>query len=119
MAPSEDAKRSIERLFGQERYELGRQGRVGELMSLFEEPLFGQVYNRDGLDIVSRCLCNVAVMTALGREAQLATHVRNALRVGADKNAIVEVIYQTAFYAGLPYAVSALRAIEPILDESE
>jgi len=45
---------------------------------------YGGTLARPQLDIVSRELCNVAVLATLGREQQLYSHVRGALLVGAS-----------------------------------
>ncbi len=44
---------------------------------------YGKTLARPGADIVTRELCNVAMLTMLGRQQQLTSHVRGALRVGA------------------------------------
>lgn len=44
---------------------------------------YGKTLSRPGSDIVTRELCIVAMLTVLGRQQQLTSHVRGALRVGA------------------------------------
>lgn len=44
---------------------------------------YGKTLSRDGLSVSMRELCNVAVLAVLGRQNQLTSHVRGALRVGA------------------------------------
>lgn len=45
---------------------------------------YGKTLSRDGLDVVYRELCNVAVLAVLGRKNQLTSHVRGARNVGAS-----------------------------------
>jgi 4-carboxymuconolactone decarboxylase len=44
---------------------------------------YGKTLSREGLHVSLRELCNVAVLAVLGRQNQLTSHVRGALRVGA------------------------------------
>ena len=44
---------------------------------------YGKTLSRPGANIVTRELCIVAMLTLLGRQQQLMSHVRGALRVGA------------------------------------
>ena len=44
---------------------------------------YGKTLSRNGLDVVSRELCNVVVLAVLERRNQLVSHVRGALNVGA------------------------------------
>ena len=64
---------------------------------------FGDVLSRPGLDVKSREIATVAVLTALGNaEPQLKDHIQRALHVGCTPYEIVEVIIQMAVYAGFP-----------------
>ena len=83
-----------------------------------KEILFGEIWHRPGLDLRTRSLCNVAALTALGKEAELGVHMRGALSNGASKDEIVEVLIQMGFYAGWPAAVAALRAATEVFRES-
>jgi alkylhydroperoxidase/carboxymuconolactone decarboxylase family protein YurZ len=47
-------------------------------------------------------------MAALGREAQLASHIKGALNVGLSQEEIVEVFVHATFYCGLPFTRSAI-----------
>ena len=53
-----------------------------EFNRLTVEYYWGSVWTRPGLDLPSRSICTLAALTALGREAQLAGHIRGALNVG-------------------------------------
>jgi len=75
---------------------------------LTTEYYWGSVWTRPGLDLPSRSICTMAALTALGREAQLASHIRGALNVGLSQEEIVEVFIHATFYCGLPFARSAI-----------
>lgn len=79
---------------------------------------FGDVWSRPGLDLKSRSLATVAQLAALGRTDELRAHLAGALRLGWRRAELVEVLVQTACYAGIPAAVAALNAAEPVLGPS-
>jgi 4-carboxymuconolactone decarboxylase len=76
---------------------------------------FGDVWSRPGLDLRSRSLVTVAQLAALGKLDELKAHLAGALRLGIAREELIEVLIQTACYAGIPAAVQALNAAEPIL----
>jgi 4-carboxymuconolactone decarboxylase len=77
---------------------------------LIEFP-FGDIYSRPGLDLKTRELAVVAALTALGNATpQLKVHIHGARNVGCSEQEIVEVIMQTAVYAGFPAALNGLFA---------
>lgn len=65
---------------------------------------WGDVWNRDRLDQRTRSCVTLAVLTALGREHEIAMHVHGALRNGVTEEEIAEVLLHTAVYAGVPAA---------------
>jgi 4-carboxymuconolactone decarboxylase len=86
---------------------------------LIEFP-FGDIYSRPGLDLKSREIAVVAALTALGNAApQLKVHVHGALNVGCTRDEIVEVMMQTAVYAGFPAALNGLFAAKEVFAERE
>jgi 4-carboxymuconolactone decarboxylase len=81
---------------------------------------WGGVWTRDGLDRRTRSVITLSVLTSLGRENEIAMHVRAALRNGLTPNEIGEIFIHTAIYAGVPAANSAFAiANEVIAAESE
>ncbi|MGA2924939.1 MAG: 4-carboxymuconolactone decarboxylase [Solirubrobacteraceae bacterium] len=80
---------------------------------------WGSVWARDGLDRRSRSMITLAVLTALGRENELAMHVRAARRNGLSRAEIGEVLLHTAVYAGAPAANAALGIAQRALDGEE
>lgn len=82
---------------------------------------FGDLYSRDALDLRSREIAAIASLAMLGGSAapQLRNHVRAARNVGMGDQEIVEILMQSAIYAGLPAALNALSACHDLLtDES-
>lgn len=80
-----------------------------------EEVCFGRIWARDGIDRKTRSIINLAVLTALGRPAQLAHHVEGAINNGATVEEIKEILLQTAVYCGLPAAGEAFKVAESVL----
>ena len=66
--------------------------------------VWGAVWGRDGLDRRTRSAVTLAVLTALGREHEIAMHVRAALRNWLSAAEIGEVLLHTSVYAGVPAA---------------
>ena len=78
---------------------------------------WGSVWARDGLDRRTRSCITLALLTALGREQELAMHVRAARRNGLGVEEISEVLLHTAIYAGVPAANAAFAIAERALAE--
>ena len=57
------------------------------------------------------------MLTALGRENEIAMHVRAALRNGLSPAEISEVLLHTAVYAGVPAANAAYAIAQRVLAE--
>ena len=80
---------------------------------------FGDLYSRGALDLRTREIAAIAVLAALGRIAQLRLHVGAALHVGCTCEEVVEVLMQTAIYAGFPPALTALSECHDLLARPE
>jgi 4-carboxymuconolactone decarboxylase len=77
---------------------------------------FGLLWSRPGLALRDRSLTTVAQLAALGRPDELRAHLRGALNVGITKDELVEVLMQTAIYAGVPAANEALKVAAEVFD---
>jgi len=86
-----------------------------EFFALVTQFVFGMFWSRPNLDLRSRSLCTVAQLAALGKTDELKGHLVGALNLGITRDELVEVLMQTACYAGVPTAVSALNAAAEIL----
>jgi 4-carboxymuconolactone decarboxylase len=80
---------------------------------------WGGVWTREGLDRRTRSAITLAVLTALGREQELAMHVRAAVRNGLSEQEIAEVLLHTAVYAGVPAANGAFAVAKRVLEEQD
>ncbi len=77
---------------------------------------WGDTWQRDGLDLKTRSLITVAMLTALGKTHELKGHVRGALNNGASKEELQEVLLHAAIYCGVPTAVEGFRAAAEVVD---
>ncbi|GIZ52275.1 4-carboxymuconolactone decarboxylase [Noviherbaspirillum aridicola] len=76
---------------------------------------WGTVWCRDGLDLKTRSLITVSMLTALGRAQELKGHLRGALNNGATPEEIREVLLHAAVYCGAPLAVDAFRTAQEVV----
>jgi 4-carboxymuconolactone decarboxylase len=65
---------------------------------------WGELWNRPGLSRPERSMITLAVLAALGRDDELALHVKAGIRNGLTAADIREVLLQVAVYAGVPAA---------------
>lgn len=90
-----------------------------ELGEFIVDFAYGDVIARPGLDLKTRELSTVAALAALGHaQPQLKVHVRGALNVGATRAEIIEVLLQTAVYAGFPAALNAVGSARDVFREA-
>jgi 4-carboxymuconolactone decarboxylase len=73
------------------------------------------VWNRPGLDRRTRSLLNLAMLTALGKSAELKLHVKGALTNGVTAEEIKEVLLHASVYCGIPAGLEAFRAAHEVL----
>jgi 4-carboxymuconolactone decarboxylase len=90
-------------------------GLAPEFFGLVTQFVFGMFWTRPNLDLRSRSLCTVAQLAALGKTDELKGHLLGALNLGITREELIEVLMQTACYAGVPTAVSALNAAAEVL----
>lgn len=83
--------------------------------------LNGRVYARGVLDGKTRELATIAALAALGAQTrpQLQIHVGAALKLGARREEIAEVIYQMGAYGGMPAMFNALNAAIEVFERAE
>jgi 4-carboxymuconolactone decarboxylase len=95
--------------------ELPAQRLAPDFFALVTQFVFGGFWARPDLDLRSRSLCTVAQLAALGKLDELKGHLHGALNLGIKREELIEVLMQTACYAGVPAAVQALNAAADIL----
>jgi 4-carboxymuconolactone decarboxylase len=78
---------------------------------------WGEIWDRPGLSRPERSMITLTALAALRQEAELALHVRAAVRNGLTPEQITEVLLQVAVYAGVPAANSAFAVAQRVLAE--
>ncbi len=81
------------------------------------ENLFGDIWNRPGLELRDRSMITVAALTVLGREPELKIHLRGVLHVGISREMINEMMIHLAHYGGWPVGVSGWRVAKEVFEE--
>jgi 4-carboxymuconolactone decarboxylase len=77
---------------------------------------WGDVWQRPGLDLKTRSLITVAMLTAMGKQHELKGHLRGALNNGATPAELQEVLLHAAVYCGVPTAVEAFRTAAEVVE---
>ena len=104
----------MKELFGSE----PRPGTMNEdFLQITVENLFGDIWNRPGLELRERSLITVAALTVLARERELKVHLRGALNAGISREKINEIMIHLAHYGGWPVGVNGLRIAKELFDE--
>ncbi|MBC3869343.1 4-carboxymuconolactone decarboxylase [Undibacterium oligocarboniphilum] len=78
---------------------------------------WGTVWCRDGLELKTRSLVTISMLTALGRAHEIKGHVRGAVNNGASMQEIQEVLLHASVYCGMPLAIDAFRSAHEVLKE--
>ncbi|TBL67993.1 carboxymuconolactone decarboxylase family protein [Paenibacillus thalictri] len=85
------------------------QKHIQDYLSAF---CFGDFYTRGGLDLKTRELLTLCIVSSLGGcESQVKAHVRGNLNVGNDKDTIIAAITHCLPYMGFPRTLNALSCV--------
>ena len=80
-----------------------------KLVSLTDDVLFGDIWERTELSPRDRSLITVAALITADNTEQLPGHLERARQNGLTEAELKEVIIHLAFYAGWPRAMSAVQ----------
>jgi 4-carboxymuconolactone decarboxylase len=90
---------------------------TADFQDLITRYAWGEIWARPGLDRKTRSAITLTALIALGRDDELALHVRAARRNGLTTDEIKEVLLQSAIYCGVPAANAAFAVAQRVLDE--
>jgi alkylhydroperoxidase/carboxymuconolactone decarboxylase family protein YurZ len=116
--PGDDAVEVSEKLVGRTRTTLLRK-----LFAYFDIPadfinhVFANLYARDVLTQRERELCAVAALCVLNRANELKSHIIAAIRAGASKKEVAEVLLQMSTYGGMPVCIEGLEIARQIFEK--
>ncbi len=80
---------------------------------------WGYAWQRPGLDLKTRSMLNLAMLTALNRSAEIKLHVRGAINNGVTVDEIREILLHATIYCGIPAGLDAFKAANQVLKELE
>ncbi len=78
---------------------------------------WGEVWSRPGMSRHTRSLVTIAILLALGRDAELRMHIRACFNNGVSKDDLKELFLHASLYAGLPAANAAMHMAEDVFVE--
>jgi 4-carboxymuconolactone decarboxylase len=81
------------------------------------ETVFGALWTRPGLDLKTRTLICVVSDAATGHDAELAIHLRMALRQGWTEDELTEVLLHLLGYVGAPSTRDAMLVASRVFAE--
>jgi 4-carboxymuconolactone decarboxylase len=81
------------------------------------ENVFGALWTRPGLDLKTRALICVVADTCLGREPELALHLRMALRQGWSEEELTEMFLHLSGYIGVPIVRECMQVASKVFKE--
>ena len=88
-----------------------------DLQNIFNNFVYGEVYNHGSLEPKLRELITLVSLTASQGQGMIAEHVEAALNVGANAIEIKEALYQCAPYVGFPRVFSALEEANKVFKD--
>ena len=83
------------------------------------ENAWGTIWSRPGLDKKTRHMLTIAMLAALGKNDELAMHVRATRNTGVTPEELREVLLHVSVYAGVPAANSAFAIAKRVYKEIE
>lgn len=97
----------------------GSIARADDFMMAFQrittEWCWGYAWTRDGLDLKTRSMLNLAMLTALGKPTEIKLHVKGALTNGVTVDEIKEILLHATVYSGIPAGLEAFKAAHEVL----
>src|ERR1700721_1651398 len=110
------------RLMGGAAVEAAAKGVYGDpvmkkFIDVATETVFGALWTRPGLDLKTRALITVVSDTCMGREPELALHLRMALRQGWTEEELTEVLLHLSGYVGVPIIRESLIVASKVFKE--
>ncbi len=99
----------------------GSLQKANDFMMAFQhittEWCWGYAWGRPTLDKKTRSMLNLAMLTALGKSAEIKLHVRGAINNGLTVEDIKEVLLHATVYCGIPAGLDAFRSANEVLKE--
>jgi 4-carboxymuconolactone decarboxylase len=92
------------------------QKHIQDYLSAF---CFGDFYTRGGLDLKTRELLTLCIVSSLGgAEGQVKAHVQGNKNVGNDKETLITALTHCLPYMGFPRTLNAIACVNEIIPEN-
>jgi 3-oxoadipate enol-lactonase/4-carboxymuconolactone decarboxylase len=92
---------------------------TADFQRFITETAWGAIWTRPGLDRRMRSAVTISSLVTGHHWHELELHLRAGLRNGLTREELVEILLQTAIYAGVPAANSAFGVAKRVLDDPE
>jgi len=79
---------------------------------LATEAAWGTIWPREGLTHKQRSLVVVTLLSTMGKQQELAAHIKGALNNGVTEVELREVLLQVMVYTGMPNGLEAFRTAD-------
>lgn len=88
-----------------------------DFQRMITEFAWGTVWAGEEIDKTTRHLITIAILAALGKENELALHLRATINTGVTPTQLKAALHQVAVYAGIPAANTAFAVAKKVLAE--
>lgn len=91
-----------------------------DLANYVLEFIFGDLYDRPGLDLKTKQMITITALATLGNaKPQLAYHINCGLNIGITRKEIVDLITHLSGYAGFPVALNGIATAKEVFSERD
>ncbi len=90
-----------------------------EFQNFVTEYCWGEIWASPHLDRKQRSILLLGMLAALGRSHEFELHFRGAIRNGATRDELKDVLHQIAICCGIPVGVESFRIARRVLDEMD
>lgn len=102
-----------------DRAEANKTAFDADFQQFITETAWGAVWSRPGLERKTRHLLTIVILAALGKEHELAMHIRATPNTGVTPDELKEALLHVAIYAGIPAANTAVTIAKQVYAELE
>lgn len=82
------------------------------------EFVFGDIYEREGLDLKTKQILTITILATLGNaKPQLAYHIKAGLNLGLTKDEILSIMTHLSAYAGFPAALNGVATANEVFEQ--
>ena len=89
-----------------------------DLANYVLEFIFGDLYDREGLDLKTKQIITITALAVLGNaRPQLEYHIKAGLNIGLSRKEIIDIMTHISGYAGFPAALNGVNAAKEIFSK--